>query len=113
MDKLLQSAPVVFIMLLLVAWLLSRVLSVLAFRVGKKPGGEGKAYACGEDNYDNSAQPDYSTFFAFAFFFTLAHVATLVMTTVPTLVAGVSAVIFVYILAVAAGLYVLLRRQQE
>ncbi|MFA5095992.1 MAG: hypothetical protein WC478_01485 [Candidatus Omnitrophota bacterium] len=110
MDKLLRSAPAAFMILLLVAWLLSRALSVLAFRVGKKPGGEGKAYACGEDSYDSSAQPDYSTFFAFAFFFTLAHVATLVMTTAPALVPGVSTIIFIYILAVAAGLYVLLRR---
>lgn len=110
MDKLLLSVPAAFMLLLLVAWLLSRAFSVFAFRPDKKAGGSGKAYACGEDNYDNAAQPDYSTFFAFAFFFTLAHVATLVMTTVPAVQMGSGALIVVYILGAAAGLYVLLRR---
>ena len=110
MDTLFRSVPVAFMIVLAVAWLLSRLFSVFAFRAGKKTSGAGKAYACGEDNYDNAAQPDYSTFFAFAFFFTLAHVATLVMTTVPAAQLGVAAIILTYILGAAAGLYVLLRR---
>lgn len=83
MSRYLLTPPVSFIIILIVSWLLSYASSFVSFKKKQKPEGEGKAYACGEDVYDNMARPDYSQFFMFAFFFTLAHVATLVITTMP------------------------------
>lgn len=110
MDNILLSPPVAFLILLVFFWALSAMLSRLAFRGKKQVHGTGESYACGEDLPDHLAQPDYSQFFPYAFFFTIAHVATLIVTTVPmeTLRALVMAVI--YIFAVVIGLYVLLRR---
>jgi NADH:ubiquinone oxidoreductase subunit 3 (subunit A) len=110
MEKWFMSPPVVFIVIYAVVWLLARLARGLAYKPRQHFKGERTSYACGEDTYSNMAQPDYSTFFAFAFFFTLAHVATLVMTTVPreTLSSFVMAVI--YILGVVLGLLILLRK---
>jgi NADH:ubiquinone oxidoreductase subunit 3 (subunit A) len=110
MAKLILTPPVVFVMVLLVSWLLLRLLSRLSFRPAKETESSGKSYACGEDNYDNTAQPDYSSFFAFAFFFTLAHVATLIITTVPQVNLKVFAIAVFYIIGAGVGLYVLFRR---
>jgi NADH:ubiquinone oxidoreductase subunit 3 (subunit A) len=111
MEKILLSPPAAFIILLLTCWILLHLFSRLAFRPKKTAAvGTGTAYACGEDNYDPMVQPDYSSFFPFAFFFTLAHVATLILTTVPkaTLESFVLAVI--YIIGAIIGLYILFRR---
>jgi NADH-quinone oxidoreductase subunit A len=110
MQSIILSPPVVFIVLLIFFWALSVLFSRLAFRSKKHASGTGKSYACGEDIPDHLAQPDYSQFFPYAFFFTIAHVAVLIITTVPmeTLRALVMAII--YILVVVIGLYVLLRR---
>ena len=110
MKELWLSPPVAFIIVFLAAWVLERLCSLLALRVPKKGDGTRESYACGEDTYNNFAQPDYSSFFAFAFFFTLAHVATLVMTTIPKETFGSFAVVFVYILGVVLGLSILLRK---
>jgi len=56
------------------------------------------------------AQPDYSTFFPFAFFFTLAHVATLIMTTVPVESLMTFILASIYIIGAVWGLYILFRR---
>lgn len=110
MDRLLFSPPVAFIIILAVSWMLSHLFSRLAFRPNKHTTGEGKSYACGESNYNNMAQPDYSNVFPFAFFFTLAHVATLIMTTVPKETLGTFALAIIYITAAAIGLYILFRK---
>ena len=110
MQNIILNPAVVFILLLLFFWGLTILLSRLAFQNNKKAPGTGESYACGEDIPDHLAQPDYSQFFPYAFFFTIAHVATLMVTTVPmeTLRALVMAIL--YILVVVTGLYVLLRR---
>ena len=110
MSQIWLTPPVVFVALFLAAWLLSRLFAKLAFRPPKQKEGTKESYACGESTYNNQAQPDYSTFFAFAFFFMLAHVATLVMTTVPleTLSSFVLAVL--YLLGAMMGLFILLGR---
>mgnify|MGYP001455763599 CR=1 FL=1 len=109
MDKWLLSPPVAFIIVLAVSFLLSRLFSKLSFRPKSHTKGEGESYACGEDNYDNTVQPDYNTFFAFAFFFTIAHVATLIMTTVHARNMQAFVLAFLYITGTAIGLYILLR----
>jgi NADH:ubiquinone oxidoreductase subunit 3 (subunit A) len=110
MDNLLYTPPIAFAVLLVFFWLFSLVLSRLAFPKAHKAEGTTKSYACGEDIDDHSAQPDYSQFFIFAFYFTLAHVATMMLTTIPveslhTLVLGL-----VYVMGIVAGFCIVLRK---
>ncbi|MFH1199149.1 MAG: hypothetical protein V1650_03200 [Candidatus Omnitrophota bacterium] len=111
MSVWLASPPVVFTIVFFAIWLVSHFLKKLAF-TSNKPAkkGSGESYACGESNYDDMAQPDYSAFFPFAFFFTLAHVATLIITTVPVESIGAFIIAGIYIIGAAAGLYILFRR---
>jgi NADH:ubiquinone oxidoreductase subunit 3 (subunit A) len=110
MDTWLLSPPVAFIIVLAVSFLLSRLFSRLSFRPKSHSKGEGESYACGEENYDNTVQPDYNSFFAFAFFFTIAHVATLIMATVHVQNMQAFVLAFLYIIGTVVGLYVLLRK---
>lgn len=110
MEKWYVSPPAVFIVIFVVAWLLARLARGLAYKPRRHFKGERTSYACGEDTYNPMAQPDYSTFFAFAFFFTLAHVATLVMTTVPHETLSSFVMVVIYILGVVLGLSILLRK---
>jgi NADH:ubiquinone oxidoreductase subunit 3 (subunit A) len=103
--------PVVFAIIFCVCLAFSYVLSRISFCAGKHAKGQEKSYACGENNYDHTVRPDYSSFFSFAFFFTLAHVATLILTTVPKGTAGIFALAGIYIAAVILGLYIILRRE--
>ena len=98
-------------MIVLISMLIfSRLLSTLAYNPKKHGEGEGKSYACGEDVPTNLMQPDYSEFFPFAFFFTLLHVFTLTIATVPSLVSGSFVIAVIYILAAITGLVILFRR---
>ena len=110
MDKILVSPPVAFIIVLMGCLLLSYLFSKLAIRKKMVAGGGGESYACGEVNYDNLAQPDYSFFFPFAFFFTIAHVATLIMTTIPVETRQTFLLAVMYIAGAVIGLYILMRR---
>ncbi|MFH0940398.1 MAG: hypothetical protein V1840_00895 [Candidatus Omnitrophota bacterium] len=110
MSKFLLMPPVAFTIVFIAVWSVTRLLSGLALRVSKKSDGSQKPYACGEDTYNNFAQPDYSAFFAFAFFFTLAHVATLVMATIPKETFASFAMALVYVLGAVLGLSILLRK---
>ena len=85
-------------------------LSRFAFSVKDKKKGSLEPYACGEDKYDHTAQPDYSQFFPFAFFFTIAHVATLILATVPSTKGPVFALALIYILAVVTSLTTFLKK---
>jgi NADH:ubiquinone oxidoreductase subunit 3 (subunit A) len=110
MDKILLSPPLAFIVILGATILLSFLFSKVSFKPKKgNAGGQGESYACGEDNYDHTIKPDYSNFFAFAFFFTIAHVATLIMTTIHVDTIKVSITAALYITAAIIGLYILMR----
>lgn len=109
MDKYLFSPPVAFIIIFLAALSLSYFFARTCAHPKKHTKDEGLPYACGEDNYDHSAQPDYSVFFPFAFFFTIAHVATMIMTTIPAQVLGVLPLALLYIGGAVIGLYILMR----
>ncbi len=105
------SPPVAFGILLAVTALLSLLGGRLAFRrKGPKPSGSGKGYACGEDFKGHGAQPDYSSFFPFAFFFTILHVVALAVASVPAVNAGIFAIAAVYCAGAVIGLSVLQRR---
>jgi len=109
-DKLLLTPPLAFLIILGFVFLLAWASGRLAFRPKKHASSEGKAYACGEDTYNPKARPDYSSFFSFAFFFTLAHVAALIITTVPQQDLKTASMVFIYIAGGAVGLYMLFRR---
>lgn len=110
MSTLLVYPPVAFIVILLVCLLLSALFSRIAFKPKKITEGSKESYACGEDNYNHMAQPDYSNFFPFAFFFTLAHVATLMVATVPLETLRTFAIAVIYILGAVVGLSIILKR---
>ncbi len=110
MDNILLSPPVAFGIVFVFVAVLSRIFSRCAFRNTKKPEDAGTSYACGESNYDNTAQPDYSHFFSFAFLFTVAHVAALMLTTVPKATTSILITAGVYLVTVIVGLAIFLRR---
>jgi NADH:ubiquinone oxidoreductase subunit 3 (subunit A) len=110
MARWIFTPPAAFAIILLVATGLTYWLRGLSCCKRKTPDDSGESYACGEENYNHMAQPDYSNFFPFAFFFTLAHVATLIMATVIVGTPKVLAMAIVYLIAAIIGLYILLRR---
>ena len=110
MGNWLTNPGIVFVIVLALLFLLNRLFSRLAYRSTKGKTDSCESYACGESNFDNSAQPDYSQFFPFAFFFTLAHVATLMIATMHFVNIGALIIAIFYIIGGIIGLYVLLRR---
>ncbi|MCX5782839.1 MAG: NADH-quinone oxidoreductase subunit A [Elusimicrobia bacterium] len=70
--------PLAFLVCLAAVWLFSKVAALLAH---KKIAVEGKdePYACGENITAEKAEPDYRGFFPFAIFFTVLHVAGLML----------------------------------
>ncbi|MDD5085544.1 MAG: NADH-quinone oxidoreductase subunit A [Candidatus Omnitrophica bacterium] len=110
MDKWLLSPPGAFIVMIVFVALLSYLFSKLSFHGKKRTEGSEESYACGEDDYDHMAQPNYSQFFPFAFFFTIAHVATLILTSVPVETLKIMVMALIYISAVIVGLVILLER---
>jgi NADH:ubiquinone oxidoreductase subunit 3 (subunit A) len=113
MEINLLMPPVSFLIILFASWLLSYFLSFLSFKKKQKTEGSEKAYACGEAEYDNMVRPDYSQFFMFAFFFTFAHVATLIVTTMPRGIPAAFFIAVIYILAVLVSLMILFRSWHE
>ena len=104
-------SPVVFLVAVVAAWLLYRLMGTLSLPSSKAPGGgRTKAYACGEDVADHRVQPDYAQFFPFAFFFTIMHVFALVVATVPSGSPSAAAVAAGYAVAAAIGLFILFRK---
>jgi NADH-quinone oxidoreductase subunit A len=110
MSNLLLTPPISFSIILIATMLLSFCFSKLSFKGKKKSEGSGESYACGEDMYDHMVQPDYSNFFPFAFFFTLAHVGTLIITTVPVETIKSFDMAIVYIVGIIVGLSILFRK---
>jgi len=76
------SPPVAFIVFLVLGGLLSFLGSKMAPKL-KRQGGKLTTYACGEDIPGIKIQFGYRLFFFIALFFTMMHVAALVISTVP------------------------------
>jgi NADH-quinone oxidoreductase subunit A len=110
MENWLLTPPIAFFIVFVFIGGISYLFSFMAYRPKKIPHGAGESYACGESSYDNMAQPDYTQFFPFAFFFTIAHVATLMLITVPLENKAVMIMALFYLLAVVVGLFILLGR---
>jgi NADH:ubiquinone oxidoreductase subunit 3 (subunit A) len=110
MDILLFP-PVTFVVSLLFVMALSALLSPLAAKPARVAGSaKHKAYGCGEDVPVDQARavPDYQGFFPFAIFFTLLHVAGLMLATwsFNPLSAGIE-LVFAYAAAVMVILAIL------
>ena len=108
MNSLLLTPPVTFIILLASGIFLFFALAIFTYNPKKHFAGEKKAYACGEEVTQQAMQPDYTQFFPFAFFFTIMHVVTLIIATVP---AGMHWFAFVYLLCASVGLSILYRKE--
>jgi len=76
------SPPIVFLIFLVIGFLLYALGSRLAPKL-KKEGGKLTTYACGEDIPGVKLQFGYRLFFFIALFFTMMHVAALVIATIP------------------------------
>ena len=111
MDNFFLWPPVAFLLMLGLALVLLRGMSVLACPAKDGTiGGKRKAYACGEDMKENRGQPNYSQFFPFAFFFTIMHVLALVVATVPVRDWSAVQIAVGYLICSAIGLFILFRR---
>lgn len=106
MSTFLLTPPVAFLIYLALAGLISAASKRLA-ATGSDAPGKCKSYACGEEVPVNRAQPDYSQFFQFAFFFTIMHVIVLVVATDP---AGLSLMSGLYLTVTVVVLFMLFRR---
>ena len=82
MIDILLSPPIAFIIFLALFYLLYGLGSLMAPKVNKA-GGKLASYACGEDIPGQKVQFGYRLFFFIALFFTMMHVAALVVATVP------------------------------
>jgi NADH-quinone oxidoreductase subunit A len=80
--EILLSPPVAFFVFLAAALLLYGLGSKMGPKL-TKVGGKLATYACGEDIPGVKVQFGYRLFFFVALFFTIMHVATLVVATVP------------------------------
>jgi len=109
MLNYLVTPALAFICVFLFVFVISKMFSLLSFKGGVSGAGDKTPYACGEKNYDPMLQPNYSEFFPFAFFFTIAHVAVLMIATVVMGHRSVLILALLYIIAVVVGLRVLLR----
>lgn len=105
MEHILLSPPIAFLIFLALSFGLSAFSKRIAAR-GVDSDIKQSAYACGEDVEENQAQPDYTEFFKFAFFFTIIHVIALVVATDP---GGLSITSGVYIGVTVLALFMLLR----
>ena len=101
--------PVAFLIVFMVVIVFALLLARLAFKK-KSADGTLKAYACGEEAPDTMIKPDYGQFFPFAFFFTILHVAALMITTVPLETRAIFAIAIIYMVGAVVGLFVLYRR---
>jgi hypothetical protein len=79
----LLSPPVAFFFFLAMAFLLYALGKKMAPGL-KRTGGKLTTYACGEDIPGVKIQFGFRLFYAFALFFTIMHVAALVISTIPT-----------------------------
>lgn len=110
MREILLSPPAAFLIVLVASALLSWLFSRLSLRRKGPVGDLDKAYACGEDVPSHLIQPDYTEFFPFAFFFTILHVVTLMIATVPMETISSFSIAVIYIIGAVTGLVILFRR---
>jgi hypothetical protein len=111
MTNWLLLPPLAFGLIALAVLSLSFLAKRSSFKGPKGPGAE-KAYSCGEDLEVNSFRPEYGQFFSFAFFFTIMHVAALVLATIPSGPPGYYYIAALYAAGALIGLSALVRKER-
>ena len=104
MGQFLLFPPIAFLIFLIIGYLVYR----LGMAQGPKPSveaGKLSTYACGEDIIGKKVQFGYHLFH-FAFFFTVLHVAALVIATVPS--GGIALVGIIYLVVTLIAVVILL-----
>ena len=109
-GQLILTPPVAFIIVLISTILLSSALSRLSYKSKKGEESSTESYSCGEEVSTHLIQPDYGAFFPFAFFFTILHVVTLIVATVPVETIESFSIAVIYIAGAITALFVLFRR---
>jgi len=109
LNLLLLVPPLALIIMLLLSLGLSGFASLFSAK-GHDAAGKHNAYACGQNITDNRIQPDYNEFFPIAFFFTIMHVAALVIATTPK---GEWFYSVLFLAVAALSLRVLFRRDED
>jgi NADH:ubiquinone oxidoreductase subunit 3 (subunit A) len=108
MSQLILATPIAFIIFLIIAYLIYKVGGTLGVKK-KVEGRKLDTYACGEDIPTKKMQHAYQ-FFRIAFFFTILHVAALIIVTVPS---GTMALLGILYLLVAITALVILLVDKE
>jgi hypothetical protein len=99
MGQFLLYPPIAFLIFLLIGYLIY----TLSRALGPKPSmekGKLSTYACGEDIPGQKVQHAYHLFH-FAFFFTILHVAALVIATVPSGSIALVGIVYLFIALIA------------
>lgn len=109
MNELLLTAPIAFIVLFLVSGLVYFLIGNLSAGTKNVTEGQGRPYACGEEQAPEAAIADYGQFFPFAFFFTLLDVAALTVSTFLAVTPGSLVVGVLYVVSALVGLIILYR----
>ena len=107
--RILLSPPIVFVIALGIGLLLYRLGRGMAPRTNMTAA-KGAPYACGEDVPMQKAQISYKMFFSLAIFFTVMHVAALVVTTLPA--GGLPAIMgILYLSVIVLSIFALVTRE--
>jgi len=109
MEHILLSPPLAFGIVLLFTFLIVKLADLFSFKNPHPTPGSRKPYACGENEFRHNYQPDYKQYFAFAFFFTIMHVTTLIIACLPRETIGSLSLIILYMLGAITALFILFR----
>ncbi len=108
--RIILSPPVAFIIFILVGLLLYLFGRKIAPKFNPV-GGKATPYACGEDIPMKKMQVSYRLFFHVALFFTIMHVAALMIATLPAGIIGILGVL--YLVVIALAIFTLVLRTSE
>ena len=107
MENILLFPPVTLVISFFLIWLFSRMTAGLR-PMPKKDHKSGKLdpYACGEDYGEHKIEPDYKTYYPFAIFFTIMHVAGLTIASAAG--SSLAHVMAVFAVIYTAGVFIVL-----
>ncbi|HTW91191.1 MAG TPA: hypothetical protein VMH22_05725 [bacterium] len=98
--RILLSPPIVFVVSLGLGLLFYWLGRAMAPKTNMTPA-KASSYACGEDAPMTKAQLSYRLFYSLAIFFTVLHVAALVVTTLPTGPTAVFGLVYLAVIVLA------------
>lgn len=107
MKNIIFAPPIVFAIFIAIFALSIILMSRYSKKGAIKDGRSLDAYACGQRNFENYITPSYTSFFRFAFIFTVMHVLVLVAATAPK---DVTLLPIIYIVAGGLTLFIVFRR---